>query len=940
MSNPIQTLKRNSLSLSIATALGGLALVSTGAQAAAPAAGTNISNIATATYSDGSTTRTVTSNEVKTTVTQVGSFRLVQDVTTSANQNSEVQLQHTLYNDGNGTDTFTINLVNNNSGSIVLDKDGNAVGSDNWDFSNIKVFLDTDGDGKADSNTPLTTSSVVTVAAGGKVNLIVVATTAGGVSSGSFGQLGLSATSKVVSGDTNASALDKTKYNVDKVNITAGAVFSVEKKASVNEVNVKTASQTILYTLSYRNKGNDKGDLIIDDTLNANLAFRPTGTNDANFADHVVKLNGSVLAYVKTPTGSETASYYTYDSVTKKLRFVIKNVERNTDGNITFESDVKAGTAPGTVPNTAMYDSDGPDPSGNIVPDVPTNNTEIKVASTNTGVINDAVTKTDKTGNDDTITAASVAQGSSVKFGSGTENTGLEVIYVHNNGDTTDTFTVELDALSNLPVGTTVTFLQPNGTPLTSTVGNAKDTGPIAVGGSYQLIAVVNLPPEFSGKQVNGKDIQAVVKITSTKDASQTDPITLKISEVTKNSVDLSNGKGNKDGKDDAGEKTGEGQNTSYTVDKLTANPGQTITFPIAVTNHGSSTDNYNLTTDLPSDWKVEFFTADSTGTCTGTAPISNTGDVEPGAAQTQYFCAKVTPPTNAPAGDKDITFTVSSVATKLSDTMKDQVVVNAVRNLTLVTGQESSVAPGGTVTYEHTLTNLGNVTEGSVAGTLYLDITQDDASTGFTTTVYVDTNGDGVLDSADAVLTAAKNDLGAALAGLAQNESVKLWVKVQAPSTATNGLVDVSTIKVYADGKISTIDPAAAVSNKDRTTVTAGQVRLEKTQALDAKCDGTSVGTFGTATLAAKPGECVVYQIKAINDGKAEVTNVQITDAVPAYTTGTSPTTATNISFVPASTETPAPTYTLNGKQLSVSPFKLQPNQNATLQFTVEVDK
>ena len=124
MSNPIQTLKLNSLSLAIATALGSLALISTGAQAAAPAAGTNISNIATATYSDGSTTRTVTSNEVKTTVTQVGSFRLVQDVTTTANQNSEVQFQHTLYNDGNGTDTFTIDLKN--------------LSADNWDFSNTK----------------------------------------------------------------------------------------------------------------------------------------------------------------------------------------------------------------------------------------------------------------------------------------------------------------------------------------------------------------------------------------------------------------------------------------------------------------------------------------------------------------------------------------------------------------------------------------------------------------------------------------------------------------------------------------------------------------------------------------------------------------------------------------------------------------------------------
>ena len=918
MSTSIQLLKRNSLYLSIAAAFSGIALVSTGTQAAAPAAGTNISNIATATYSDGSTTRTVTSNEVKTTVTQVGSFRLIQDVTTTANQNSEVQFQHTLYNDGNGTDTFTIDLKN--------------LTGDSWDFTNTKVYLDADGDGKADSSTPLvlgTSGTVVTVAAGGKVNLIVVATTAGGVSNTTAGKLKLSATSSYTEGT------DKTKTNTDTATITAGAVFAVEKKASVNEVNVKTAAQKIVYTLSYRNKGNDKGDLIVDDTLNTNLVFRPTGTNDATLADHVVKLNDSVLAYVATPVGTETASYYTYDSGAKKLRFVIKNVERNTDGNITFEADVKAGTAPGTVPNTAMYDSDGPNVGGNT-PNVPTNNTEIKVLSTNTGVINDSATIKTPVGVDDTITATSVAQGSSVKFGSGTENTGLEVIYVHNNGDTTDTFTVELDtALSNLPTGTTVTFLQPNGTPLTSTEGTAKDTGPIAVGGSYQLIAVVNLPPEYSGTNVN---LSAVVKITSTKDSTQTDPITLKITNVTKNSVDLSNGKGDKNGNDNSGaEKTGEGQNTTYVVDTLKANPGQTVTFPVAVTNHGSSTDNYNLTTDLPSDWKVEFFTADSTGACTGTAPITNTGDVEPGAAKTQYFCAKVTPPTNAPAGSKDITFSVTSVATKLSDSMKDQVTVNAVRNLTLVTGQESSVAPGGTVTYEHTLTNVGNVAEGATAATLYLDIAQDDTTTGFTTTVYVDSNGNGVLDSTDAVLTLAKNDLGTVLAGLTQGESVKLWVKVQAPSTATNGLVDVSTIKVYADGQILTVNPALAVSNQDRTTVTSGQVRLEKMQALDVACNGT-VGTFVTSALHAKPGQCIVYQIKAYNDGKAEVSKVQITDAVPAYTLAKTPTAATPVTFVPVSTETA--TYKLNGKVLAVDSFKLQPNQNATLQFSVEVEK
>ena len=62
MSNPIQSLKRNSLSLSVAAALGGLALVSTGAQAAAPAAGTLIKNAAVATYTENGTTTTLKSS--------------------------------------------------------------------------------------------------------------------------------------------------------------------------------------------------------------------------------------------------------------------------------------------------------------------------------------------------------------------------------------------------------------------------------------------------------------------------------------------------------------------------------------------------------------------------------------------------------------------------------------------------------------------------------------------------------------------------------------------------------------------------------------------------------------------------------------------------------------------------------------------------------------
>ena len=60
--------------------MSGVVFVSSQTMAATPVAGTNISNVATASYTDNTgTTRTVTSNEVKTVVAQVGSFTLVQD---------------------------------------------------------------------------------------------------------------------------------------------------------------------------------------------------------------------------------------------------------------------------------------------------------------------------------------------------------------------------------------------------------------------------------------------------------------------------------------------------------------------------------------------------------------------------------------------------------------------------------------------------------------------------------------------------------------------------------------------------------------------------------------------------------------------------------------------------------------------------------------------
>ncbi len=62
------------------TLLGGLSVIAPQAIAIVPLAGTNISNVATATYTDNTgNERVVTSNEVKTLVAQIGSFTLEAD---------------------------------------------------------------------------------------------------------------------------------------------------------------------------------------------------------------------------------------------------------------------------------------------------------------------------------------------------------------------------------------------------------------------------------------------------------------------------------------------------------------------------------------------------------------------------------------------------------------------------------------------------------------------------------------------------------------------------------------------------------------------------------------------------------------------------------------------------------------------------------------------
>jgi trimeric autotransporter adhesin len=160
------------------------------------------------------------------------------------------------------------------------------------------------------------------------------------------------------------------------------------------------------------------------------------------------------------------------------------------------------------------------------------------------------------------------------------------------------------------------------------------------------------------------------------------------------------------------------------------------------------------------------------------------------------------------------------------------------------------------------------------------------------TAAVYIDNNSDGAIDSSDTLVTSTGESgsfaLPSTLGGkLSASASFKILVRIFAASGATLG-EQASVSVVVTD--ISTTNTACTLSSQspsDVTSVVTGQVRVLKKHLLDTACDGTSVTFVGTP-ISVKPGECVIYDVTATNEGTTVIDNLVVSDAVPNYTTYT----------------------------------------------------
>lgn len=854
-----------------------LALAGAPAHAAPPPAGTSISNQASATYSDGSgVARTVTSNLVQTTVTQVYSLTLTANGAQNATPGSVVYYPHTLTNTGNGTDTFNLSAA---SGA------GFTMGS-------IQIFAD-NGSGQP-TGAAITSSGAL--ASGATFRFIVQGTVPTTATAGATNVLNVTATSV---GD-----ISRTASNTDTTTVTSNAVVTLTKAISASSGAAGSGPYT--YTLTYTNTGNSNATAVaITDAIPAGMSYvagsaRWSVTGATALSDTGGSSGSAPNTLTSTVTGGPSGPF--------TFQATIATVTPGQSGFLTFQVNVNAGVAPGVLNNTGTvsYNNGAATVAGssNVVPFTVAQTANVTLAGQ--------------------VIATPAAAGSTVTFTNVLTNTG--------NG--TDTFNVTFAASNTFPAGTTFQLYRPDGTtPMVDTNADGiEDTGPLAAGAVYNVIVRATLPPNASGAGPFSIVKTARSVLDSTKSANATDTLNA----ITGASVDLTNNTA-------TGPGVGAGPEGTPQVTNAT-NPATTTVFTLVASNKGPSPDSYNLaastssdfSTGLPTGWTVTFRADGGGGSCSTTgATITNTGTVA-ATTGTAIVCAVVTIPAGYDAGTTSLYFRALSPTSAAGDRLHDAVTVNAVRSVSLTPNGTGQTYPGGSYVYTHTLTNNGNVAEGTTNSTLTPALAND--GSGWTSTLYIDSNSNGVLDASDVLVSGSLNAV--LVSGLAKGQSVTLFNRVIAPSGAVPGTVNTTTITVTTvNGSYVTTAPAPTVA-ADSTTVIAGNLTLVKTQALDAACDGTADAAYSQAALNARPGECVLYRITVTNVGAANATNVVVSDATPSYTTisTTASTTAPSFASGPAVGAAGTVTGYIGDTATASSGGTLAPGASAVITFGVRI--
>ena len=906
-------------------------------------AGTDIKNKATVTYEDANgNSYSAQSNEAVVTVAEVYAGTLENDGNKSGAPGETVYFSHTLKNTGNATDTFTLDGLNGagaaGSYQVFIDANGNGQ-PDAGESAATSVSVDAGDQVELILAVPVPSGT----AAGATIDgtLLVRSTRGDGSFDANDGGLVQDIGSNADIGDYNSDGVngaDGNDTNSDRVTVSTDAVLVTTKSASVD-----TDNNTITYTLTVKNNGGRAAQNVnIFDAVPANASFveinsvngllasadsyeDSTGASQSIPADATTMYTPATLALIDEPGVDLDGDGSSTGTDIPGIQLTDASLGVNTTVSVVFTVSFDPAAMAGTEIKNLFAAQGNLDDDNGTTEDAVKSNTVTTVIGQTYAVDADDTEKTapEDDVDDDVFNVASAASGAVVEF----EHT------ITNNGNGNDVFELSIDtAGSTFPASTTYSFWNAAGTvQITDTNGDGNpDTGSLApsTANALDITVKADLPASASGAGPYAYTLTA----TSAGDNAQSDDTQGVLATINAAAVDLANSAtatGLGDSAVDADANTG----TPTTTNSAAA--GATTSFSLFVANESGNPQSYTLGSALPSGWTVVFkevgIDNDGNGTLDNTADADTVVTATPNlpASAVYHYTAEVKVSsnvaqaeadytggdavnTNDSDGDYPVTFTVTSASdNNINDSKLDAVDVVANRDISITPDGANQVQPGGNVDYPHVLSNDGNSTE-----TVELSAANSNAPDWTNTTqLYVDTNNDGTPDdyrelSQIAALATAGQlwvrdqagnpvQIGVADADgdnapeltLEAGEKVELQVTVFAPANASQGTQDTLTLSAINEDNTAGADGSATAT--DLTEVILGQVRLNKTAGVDADCscnDASPTWTPDTPfaanqTSQVEPGQCVIWNLTATNEGAATAKNVTITDETTPYT-------------------------------------------------------
>ena len=861
---------------------------------AQPKAGSSITNIASGDfYDEQGNLQVINSNAVVLTVQAIYALNLQSNQQNIGTIGSKVNFPHVLTNTGNIVDDYKLSL--------------SQLTNDQFNLDNVAVYIDRDQNGEPDDNNNLlNTTTSFRLEAGEFASLVVVGSIPTNVSANNVANFTLTATSQ----HDNAVVMTVS----DTAKVVDDAVVQVTKAQSVSTG--KTGTE-ITYTFSYINTGTAAAQLVLQDKLPVGVSYQSGSGSWGNGSASLTDADADI-DYTETVTNATVK----YKANNGRIEFQLSSVAALSKGTVSFKVTVNP-NALEKVPNTADYQQYKTDDVNHT--------TALKSTTTNTVIFNVQQTLgvvlnySPANANDDgePNSGANNLQTQNNTF-AGTAKEIQFDHYVWNTGQATDTYNLSL-IKSNVPSCAVVRLYHADGrTLLTDSNGDGiVDTGGLAAGLSKAIKLGIYFPANCTSTASMDFDITAA-SITDTAVRNSTRDRLINTLNIGDSDLYNSNNSG-----------LGIGNVADSGGQALlikNAAKGADAVFPLVIKNNSTVSNNYNLyassasidinsmSTTLPADWKVKFYNGDAS--CQALqGEISNTGTLAAGAVK--QYCAVVSVPANTTLSNLPIWFAMKSPMNAQGDSIKDQVDV-AHRLLTLANDQQGRINIGGTVVYLHSLKNVGSFVEGDASGKVSLNVVPQNPNDGFSYTLYYDANNNGVLDGSDPIAT----DLFIS-SGLAPQNSIQLLLKVQAPTTATNGMASTANIVVSATNTIQGVT-LISVQNTDLTTVDPTQLRLTKEQTKDETCVlmNVATATYSSTPLMIKPKQCVTYRLTIKNDGSTPAANVVINDVVPAYSILRS-------SLAPSVSKG---AVVVSGNQISGNIGALAPQEQAALYFSIQV--